>query len=186
LHVDPEASTMVLADMHTDQMAVIEAIAKSMPAGMKLIVKEHIPCIGRRPAGFYERISNMPDVYLVSPFTDGFTWIRNSSLVCSITGTVLWEAIMLGIPTLILGDVHFLNIKEGFVHCPDLTKLTVAIKQALKTPPAKTDTITTYVASVMQNGIEISSDDMWYEKYADIEQRAQSVKKIADKIMALT
>lgn len=185
LHVDPEASTMVLADMHTDQMAVIEAIAKSMPMGMKLVVKEHIPCIGRRPAGFYERISNMPDVHLVSPFTDGFTWIRNASLVCSITGTVLWEAIMLGIPTLIFGEVHFLNIKEGIVYSPDLTNLTVAIKQALNTKPAKDNTLTTYIASIMQNGIDISSDDMWYEKYADIEKRKKSIKSMASKIIAI-
>jgi hypothetical protein len=44
---DPESSTMVLAEKHTDQMAVIEAIAKSMPVGMRLVVKEHIATIMR-------------------------------------------------------------------------------------------------------------------------------------------
>jgi hypothetical protein len=184
LQVDPESSTMVFADMHTDQMAVIEAIAKSMPAGMKLVVKEHIPCIGRRPAGFYERISKMPDVHLVSPFTDGFKWLKNSSLVCSITGTVLWEAMMLGVPALIFGEVHFLNVKEGFVYCPDLSNLTTAIKKALGTSPATDKTLTTYIASIMKNGIEVSSDDMWFEKFADSEKRNKATKQMADKIIS--
>ena len=51
LHFDPEASTIVSAPMHTNQLAVVEALAKSLPLGMSLLVKEHIPNLGERPAG---------------------------------------------------------------------------------------------------------------------------------------
>ncbi|MDA0781253.1 MAG: hypothetical protein O2970_12175 [Proteobacteria bacterium] len=84
LHVDPEASTMVLADMFTDQMSVIESIARAMPVGMRLVVKEHIPCLGLRPKGFYKRIANMPDVILVNPFLDNFKIMQEAKLVCTI------------------------------------------------------------------------------------------------------
>lgn len=183
LHVDPEASTMVLADMHTDQMAVIEAIAKSMPAGMKLVVKEHIPCIGRRPKGFYERIHNMPDVQLVSPFSNNFELIKNASLVCSITGTVIWEAMLLGVPAIVFGDVHFLNVEEGVVHNPDLSKLAPVIKQAMNIQAASDDTLKAYIATVMKHGVEVSSDDMWYKGFDGAEERQRGIKGMAKEII---
>ena len=58
---------------------------------------------------------------------------------------------MLRKPTLIIGDVHFSSLKEGFVHCPDITKLAMAIKEAILTPPATDNTLITYIASIIKN-----------------------------------
>lgn len=185
LHVDPEASTMVLADMFTDQMAVIESIAKSMPVGMKLIVKEHIPCVGKRPAGFYKRINSMPDVKLVSPFLNNFELIKNAKLVCTITGTAGWEAMLLGKAPLVIGNVHYLSVGEGFVHCQNLSMIGTAIKEAMETKSASLKALATYIASIMTIGIDISPEDMWFEKYADMEKRKESISKMANHLIFL-
>ena len=68
LQVDPESSTMVISPMHTDQLSVIESLAKSLPADMILVVKEHLPMLGCRKLEFYRRIMEMPRVVLVNPF----------------------------------------------------------------------------------------------------------------------
>ncbi len=183
LHVDPEASTMVLADMFTDQMAVIESIAKSMPVGTQLIVKEHIPCVGKRPKGFYNRINSMPDVKIVSPFMDNFKLIKNSKLVCTITGTAGWESMLLGKPPLVIGNVHYLSINEGFVHCQDLSKIGEAIEQAIQTEAVSNQALEAYIASIMTLGIDISPEDMWFEKYADMNKREKAVKKMAEHLI---
>lgn len=183
LHVDPEASTMVLADMFTDQMAVIESIAKTMPAGMRLIVKEHIPCLGHRPKGFYKRVANMPDVRLVNPFMNNFEIMNNAKLVCTITGTAGWESFIFGKAPLVIGNVYYLKLGEGLVHCQDLSKMGDAIKDALKTEPVSEKRLQLFIASIMKLSIDISPEDMWFEKYADLEKRKQAVKKIADHLI---
>lgn len=185
LHVDPEASTMVLADKFTDQLAVIEAIAKSMPAGMKLFVKEHIPVVGKRPQGFYERIAHMPDVRLLDPFVNNFELIKNAKLVCTITGTAGWESMLLGKAPLVIGNVHYLSIGEGFVHSQNLAEIGTAITQGLQAKPVSNIALETYIATMMTLGIRISPNDMWYEKYADMDQRAQAVKKMAQHIITV-
>ncbi len=149
LQVSPEASTMVLAPMYTDQAAVAEAIAKALPLGMDLLIKEHIPMLGRRPAGFYQRLARMPGVRLASPLDDGFEIIKRSSLTCSITGTSAFEAMLLGRPALVVGRPHFVDAGEGIVCCTDFTRLSEAIGDALSSPPASEETLVSYVAALL-------------------------------------
>lgn len=185
LHVDPEASTMVISPMFTDQVAVIESIAKAMPAGVKLVVKEHIPCLGKRPDGFYKRISQIPDVILLSPFVNNFDLIKNAKLVCTITGTAGWESMILGKPPLVIGDVHYLSVGEGVLHWPDLSSVGEGIRKALNTAPVSDRALQIYIASIMTTGLEISPNDMWFEKYADMDKRKVAVKLMAEHIMKL-
>lgn len=184
LHVDPEASTMVSAPYHTDQIAVIEMLAKSLPAGMRLIVKEHKPMVGRRPKGYYKRINTIPDVHLASPFMDNFTLLKNAALACTITGTVGLESIILGKPLLVIGNAHYTNIGEGFVHCPEYTRFTTAIREALKTKPASDKAISTYIACIIKEGFSFSVSDMWFNLKAEETERNEATTKIAHNIIA--
>ena len=49
LHVDPHTFTMVLSQWHTDQVVAIDALAKTAPTRMQIVVKEHRPVLARRP-----------------------------------------------------------------------------------------------------------------------------------------
>lgn len=179
LHVDPEMSTMVLADKLTDQVSVIERISKSMPAGTKLLVKEHIPCIGMRPRGFYNRIKSLPDVHLVSPFNDNFELIKKSDLVVTMTGSAAWEAIRLKKPALILGKLHFINIGEGFVATESLDKLDQSIKKALTEKPASQKAVETYMATIIKEGFIMSTAGIWFDDAHD----QTALKKAAEIIV---
>lgn len=186
LHVDPEASTMVLSPHHTDQVSIIEAISKNMPAGMKLCVKEHLPCAGKRPKGFYERIRNIPGVELLSPFLDNFAIINNTALIATITGSTGLEAIMLGKPVIVFGDVHYQIAEKGFVHHPNISVgLDKAIHFALSLSPAPEKNLTTYIASIMKEGIELSPDDLWFEHLSDLSKREQAMGLIVNKILSM-
>jgi len=122
---------------------------------MNLVVKEHIPMIGNRPKGFYERIKRIPGVFLVSPFEDVFALIKKADFVSVITGTTALEAMMLGKPVLIIGNSPYLAIGEGAVHCSDFNKLTEAIGRTLKTPPATDEKLELYIAAVFSLSFEI-------------------------------
>jgi len=154
LHVDPEFATIVMAPMHTDQLAVVEALAKSIPLGMNLVVKEHRPMMGLRPLSFYKRLKGMPGVILASPFENPLSLIKRAALTCVITGSAAWEAIQLKRPALIIGEPPFLALGQGFVHCPDLSRLPEAVVEALKTPPVDDERLVLYIASVLAQSFD--------------------------------
>lgn len=187
LHVDPEASTMVLSPWHTDQIAVIEALAKAAPAHMQIVVKEHAPMLGRRPRGFYGQIAHMPRVTLLNASHSTFELIRKSQLTAVITGTAAWEALLLRKPTLIMGDSPFLVLGEGLVHETDLSQLPHAVQTALSLPPASDETLSLYLAASESESFEMPPSLLWgqYCNHAR-NQRWRVSSVIADHILQIS
>lgn len=156
LHYDPEGSTMIWAPMHANQLPVLEALSKSLPLNMFLAVKEHPAMLGRRPANFYKEIDKLPGVVLVSAFEDTFELIKASKLVCTITGTAGWEALLLRKPVLSVGPARACAVGEGAVYCPDLSSLPAGIKRALSMKPASDERLALFLACMRRNGFDFS------------------------------
>ena len=184
LHVDPEASTMVLSPWHTDQITVIETLAKAAPAHMQVVVKEHLPMQGRRPPNFYRRIAAMPRVVLLGPSHSSFNLIGKAALTAVITGTAAWESILMRRPTLIMGDSPFLPINEGFVYETDMSRLPAAIEAAVSLPPASDEILTLYIAALQSEAFNMPSSLLWgtYEKHS-ADQRHTASESIAGAIV---
>ena len=161
LHVDPEASTMVKSPWHTDQISIIEALAKSIPANMSLVVKEHLPMLGMRPRGFYDQIKRMPGVFLLGPQHDNFKLLNKARLTAVITGTAAWEAMCLGKPALVIGTSPFLAIGEGVVQESSPELLPDAVARALSTPPVSDEILETYIAALFAESFELPISLYW-------------------------
>ena len=186
LHVEPEASTMVQSPNHTDQLAVIEAIAKNLPSGMRLLVKEHLPMLGRRPSGFYRRLQRLPAVELASPFEDGATLVRDAALTASISSTAAWEAMVIGRPTLIIAFPPFAMVNDGFVAETDLTRLGAAIRAALASPPADERRLLAYVAAALAHSFECPTETLRGPVTAEtVRQNPQILAELARRLAAL-
>jgi hypothetical protein len=164
LHVDPEASTMVLTPMVTNQLAVIETLAKALPVDMNLVVKEHIPMMGRRPPGFYETLSGMPGVALVSPFSDQYELIRGAALTCTITGTAGLEAIILGRPVVLFGDAPYSVLNQGFVKATSWLDLPQRVAEALDIAPVDEERLERYVACLLGESLPVPSAMIWQDR----------------------
>jgi len=188
LHYDPEASTMVLSPLQANQPGVIEALAKSLPFGMDLVLKEHQTMVGLRPAGFYETLQKMPKVILASPSESPFKLIQRADLICTITGTTAWEAIQLGKPVVVIGEMFpFLCLGQGMVHCPDFPGLPGAIARALNEPPASTESLELFIASVLSQAFDFPATLYW-EKISreKIEAQVGVLKHFCDRLEAAT
>ncbi len=107
LQMEPECSTLVFAPFYTNQLHVIECLAKSLPIDHLLYVKEHPVMQGRRPLSFYRAARSLPNVRLISPGMISHQLIRSASAVAVITSSVGWEALMHGKPVIVLGNVWF-------------------------------------------------------------------------------
>lgn len=107
LHLQPEATTLVLAPYYLDQLALVQDMAKSLPAGHWLYVKDHVICRGRWPLHFYEGIRKTPGVRLLSSAEDPYELSRRASAIAVITGTLGWEGILLDKPVITFGHVFY-------------------------------------------------------------------------------
>jgi len=107
LHFEPELSILLLAPFDTDQLAIIRRVARSLPVGMLLYVKEHPQMTPFRPRSFYREVKKIPNVRLLRPEIPSFEIVRNSSLVTVITGSAGWEATLLGKPVITFGEVFY-------------------------------------------------------------------------------
>jgi hypothetical protein len=186
LHVDPEASTIVSAPMYTDQLAVVEALVKGLPLGMSLLVKEHVPMLGQRPPAFYARLKRMPGVKLISPFENSVSLIKRAAFTCVINGTAGWEAILLGKPAIVIGQPHYVALKEGLVHCPDLSRLPEAVQQTLNIRPVDEERLLLYIAAILDQSfdfpLKLREGVVTRET---VRRHPEIVSTICDRLMAL-
>ena len=65
LHMIPESSTFVLSPYYINELSIIEAVSKSLPAGWWLYVKEHQAMVGERGVEFYKKANKLPNVKMV-------------------------------------------------------------------------------------------------------------------------
>ncbi len=107
LHVEPEASTMVMGPYYMNQISIIENVAKSLPINKLLFVKEHGSMLGLRKLSYYKSIAKIPNVRLISPSVDSHDIIKNSDLVVTITGTAGLEALFYKKPVITLGSIYY-------------------------------------------------------------------------------
>ena len=188
LHYEPEASLLVSAPHATDQLAIIGALHAALPEGWTLDVKEHRPMLGRRPAGFYERLAAMPRLRLVSPFEDGFAMIANAGLTATITGSAGMESVLLGRPTLFFGDQPIQIIGSGFHRAGKDEPMAQSIARALATPPASPSCLHAFLGAMITDGLDVPTDHIWgglaalpFERVA---HDREAVDRLADLVLA--
>jgi hypothetical protein len=100
LHKEPETSFLTRSPNFTNQHAAIMAVARDLPAGVRLVVKENLLSIGTRPSSFLPQLADMQNVILLDVHESGIEAIRRCTFVATITGTAGLEAAGLGKPVL--------------------------------------------------------------------------------------
>jgi len=118
LHQEPERVLLIGAPFYTNQLEIIRQIAKSLPIGFKLYVKEHFSQELRewREISYYKEILEIPNVRLYHPTSNIEELIKKSSLVISISGTSGLEAAFFQKPSIVMADL-------GYTILPSIQKL---------------------------------------------------------------
>jgi hypothetical protein len=93
--------------MYLDQVALLQDIARSLPIGRRLYVKEHVSNRGRRPLSFYRAIRAIHAVRLLSPDEDTWSLIQKADAIAVITGTMGWEGLLFDKPVVTFGSVFY-------------------------------------------------------------------------------
>ena len=111
LQKEPEATIGQAAPECLSQHATILSLARDLPAGVLLAIKENTSAIGRRTASFYDQIAALKNVVLLRPDTPSIEAIKRAVATVTIAGTASMEAAILGKPSLTFSK----HIKWGFL-----------------------------------------------------------------------
>jgi len=126
LHYEPEASTNPEGDIFGDQLIAILNLRRWVPDDACIYVKEHpsqfyshsaFGYLGRS-VYFYQVLSAIKGVKLVSIDSDSLSLINNSVFVATITGTVAVEAAALGKKVIFFGNPWYKGMPNSFYWDP--------------------------------------------------------------------
>jgi hypothetical protein len=157
LHYQPEATTLIWAPFHVNQVATIENIAKTLPVDHLLYVKEHKGSLGRRSIGYYHRLRRIPNIRLISPYADSHDLIKQSSAVCVLTSTVGWEAILYEKPVIALGDAFF-NVFDQVQRVTSYDQLAAAFRRAVDQFRPDRELTIRFIAASLEGTYEGNAD----------------------------
>ncbi|WNK01372.1 hypothetical protein L2D14_08045 [Thalassospiraceae bacterium LMO-JJ14] len=155
LQVDPEAGSIVAAPNYTDQIALIRTLAKAVPTGWEIVVKEHIPMLGRRPRGFYRKLRACPGVRLVAPDVPLHTLIDGAQLTVVVTGTAGMEAVLAGRKALFLGPTPLGTVVPGCHHCHDIGEIAAMITKAASEPGPSDEAVLAYLRNLLESSFDV-------------------------------
>ncbi|MCD8554789.1 hypothetical protein [Seleniivibrio sp.] len=114
LHVSPEASLDILGGFWQNQLELVRSVARSLPHGMVVAVREHPAGLGCRHFSFFRETAKLPNVVNISPYADGMELIKNAKAVVSVSGTACYEAAFVGVGSVVFSDVFFCDLPTVF------------------------------------------------------------------------
>ena len=116
LHSEPERALLIGAPYFANQISVIENIAKSLPMGYKLYVKDHPAQVvyGWRNISYYKQIMSLPNVEILHNSLTSAQIIPKSNLVISIGGTPGVEAIFHKKPSIVFTDQLYSDLPSVY------------------------------------------------------------------------
>ena len=100
LSVEPESTLMAESPTCDNQMTIIDQLAKALPGGWRLVVKEHPGLVAPRPTGFWEQIQRYPNVIKAGALESGEAYLSRARAVAIIRSTMGMQAARAGIPVL--------------------------------------------------------------------------------------
>tara|TARA_B100001540_G_C15769011_1_gene625420 strand:- start:164 stop:1684 length:1521 start_codon:yes stop_codon:yes gene_type:complete len=156
LNQEPERSTLIATPYYTNQIEVIRHVAKSLPPGYKLYVKEHFSQILRewRKISYYKEILDIPNVRLYHPSADIEKLIQNSSLVISIGGTTPFQAPFYQKPSIIVADLGY-AVLPSVIKLKSLEELPITIRNSLNLK-VNSDDLDRYFSILEKNSFDFN------------------------------
>lgn len=185
LHLIPESTTSILTPFYVNELSVIEAVSKSLPAGWMLYVKEHQAMIGERSIEFYKAVNRLPNAKMVqlNYYNDPKPWITKSQGVVTLSGTAAYEAAMLGKHAVVFSNVPF-SLIEG-IHRVDSFEDLPRILKSFVSPLNNIKSCASYLRTVKEFGERVDFVNLNKACYQAISNDEELDESCMNKIKSL-
>ena len=178
LHMQPESTIDVWAPWLSNQMWVIEWLARSVPPSHKLLVKIHKSDAANYTREDLAKMTSLPSVQLVHPSADAIRLIESAGLIVAIQGTMALEAALLGKPVIMLGDSRT-TMLPSVTHCNRIEELAPLIRRKIAEPRPDRNLIVAKFAQYLRPYMPAMDND-WNKKPDKLK-----VQSLAQMFMAL-
>lgn len=156
LHTEPEVTLLVYSKPFLNQIEVARLLAMSLPAAMKLVVKEHPWSVGKRKLSYYRKLLEIPNLVLAPPEMTARELVKHARLVAVISGSVALEALILRKPVITLGRAPFNFLPSTMLrHVKDLEGLSSEVAGLLEGHRHDELALQCYLAAVMENSVPV-------------------------------
>ena len=164
LHAEPEVALSIHGKPYVNQIEMVRNVARSLPAGMRLVVKEHPRCIGYRPASYYAKLLQVPNVTLADPETESKVLIRLARIVTTVWSFVGFESVLFRTPVITFGTPLYGILPESMIRrVSDLNRLHAEIRDLMDTFEYNEGSVVHFVAACMRGGVPID----FYARFID-------------------
>jgi hypothetical protein len=118
LHFQPEQTTHSMSrQIYLNQILAIEKLSVLIPKDWIIYIKDHPAQSERcRAITFFQRISGIKKVRLLSRGASSFSLIQNAQFVATISGTVGWEALQMSKKVLLFGSIYYQGLPGVFTY----------------------------------------------------------------------
>jgi hypothetical protein len=182
LHMEPEIVTMLYAPTYSDQTWVIKQIARALPVGYILYVKEHLAMFGYRTRAFYKELKKIPNVKLVRPTISSFDIMPHAKLITTLTGTVGWEALLLKKPVVTFGDI-FYNALSGATECDNIKDLPRLVQERIASSKHDENELVEFIAKIFHESVHLDLVNVWErERGSHVKERREELVPLVDLI----
>lgn len=141
MHMQPERTSTPEAGLFEDHLLAIEILARSLPKGWKLYVKENPRQFDRRINSLkwkhfrdqsdYEDILKLPNTSIITQDVATKELIDNAQIVATLSGSVGWEAIQAGKPCFVFASAWYVSCPSCYL-ISDVNDAENSIKKAVK------------------------------------------------------
>ena len=183
LHQEPEIALNLFAPIYTNQINLIQQIARSLPIDFKLYVKEHPHMVGFRTRAYYKELLKIPNIKIIDPSITSFDLIKHAKLISVITSTTGMEAIFLKKPVIVFGNV-FYNSLSMVKKCHDFEKLPYLVKEQLENFRYDEKELINFISAILEDSIKVNIFNLWRIDLRDeVREKDEGLKRLAEAII---
>lgn len=165
LHKEPEVQLLLHGYNYTNQIDVIENVAKNLPDGITMLVKEHPMAVGYRPTRFYKKINRIPNVTVIGPMENLSTILKDAKMLITISGTSAFEAILKKIPVIHFGDLPFEQISDNMIKkINNFNDLSHSYNTLIKNYNYDESEIIRYIETCIRNSVPLDFYSLFLKK----------------------
>jgi hypothetical protein len=159
LHLEPELALCLFSPAHTNQIEAARSLARALPAGYVLAIKDHPLGYNRRSISYYKKLLEIPNVRLVDPLLPAKEFVEGSQLIAIIGGSIGIEAALRGKPVLALSPCTPYGIMgdTGMVrHASDMNRIGEDLRLLLKNYRYDEEKILRYLAACVDTSVPLN------------------------------
>ena len=164
LLLQPEENIDLVSTRYNNQIETARQVAMSLPADMNLVVKDHPYMNEKRPTSYLEKIKFLLNVKLINSRIPNWRIFEKTKIVIAASGTSVFEASILNMPIIQLGDLGTIRMLPNVHHHADIKNLKQKIFDVLKKKINEKDSYKSmleYVHAAFEKGLKYN---MWNDK----------------------